>query len=122
MAVGFGGDQEMHKLVGVVLAMLAASGCGLQRAEQRLEIARDARDQLIGMTKSGGGTKISSTRRSDGGVFGLSTRVSTKPSCKVDIVMSGGTVTRVNYLPTGRGELVEGEQCAYAVRACVPEH
>ncbi|MFM0244913.1 hypothetical protein [Paraburkholderia sediminicola] len=48
--------------------------------------------------------------------FGLaSTR---RRSCTVSIVMTNGSVSRVNYSgPTG-GVLTKGEQCAYAVQNC----
>jgi hypothetical protein len=39
--------------------------------------------------------------------------------CKVDIVMTKGVVSEVNYSgPTG-GILTQGEQCAFAVQNCV---
>jgi hypothetical protein len=39
--------------------------------------------------------------------------------CTINIVMAGGAVSEVNYRgPTG-GLLTRGEQCAYAVDACV---
>ena len=40
-------------------------------------------------------------------------------SCTINVVMSGGQVSRVNYSgPTG-GVVTPGEQCAYAVQNCV---
>jgi hypothetical protein len=45
--------------------------------------------------------------------------VSSRRFCKVDIVMTNGVVSRVNYSgPTG-GLLTTGEQCAFAVQNCV---
>jgi hypothetical protein len=45
--------------------------------------------------------------------------VSSRRFCTVDVVMTGGVVTRVNYTgPTG-GLLTSGEQCAFAVQNCV---
>jgi hypothetical protein len=47
------------------------------------------------------------------------TAVSTKRFCTVNVVMSGGFVSAVNYSgPTG-GILTGGEQCAFAIEACV---
>lgn len=46
--------------------------------------------------------------------------VASQRYCTVNIVMSGGRVSRVNYSgPTG-GLLTKGEQCAFAVENCVP--
>jgi hypothetical protein len=48
-----------------------------------------------------------------------STGVSSRRFCTVDIVMTNGVVSRVNYSgPTG-GLLTAGEQCAFAVENCV---
>ena len=50
---------------------------------------------------------------------GTGTAISTRRFCTVNIVMSGGAVSAVNYQgPTG-GLLTAGEQCVYAVDACV---
>ena len=47
------------------------------------------------------------------------TAVSSSRFCNINIVMASGRVTAVNYTgPTG-GLLTAGEQCAYAVDACV---
>jgi hypothetical protein len=47
------------------------------------------------------------------------TAIAERRYCVVNIVMTGGTVSAVNYSgPTG-GLLTSGEQCAYAVRPCV---
>jgi hypothetical protein len=45
--------------------------------------------------------------------------VATKRYCTVNVVMTDGRVSRVNYAgPTG-GLITSGEQCAFAVRNCV---
>jgi hypothetical protein len=50
---------------------------------------------------------------------GTTSAVSTRRFCQINVVMSGGAVSAVNYQgPTG-GLLTAGEQCAYAVDACV---
>jgi hypothetical protein len=47
------------------------------------------------------------------------TAVASSRFCNINIVMASGRVTVVNYTgPTG-GLLTAGEQCAYAVDACV---
>ena len=64
-------------------------------------------------TFNAGNTSASST--------GFGTAISSRRYCTVNVTIVGGRVQRVNYLgPTG-GLLTQGEQCAYAVRACLPE-
>jgi hypothetical protein len=47
------------------------------------------------------------------------TAASSNRFCKINIVFASGQVSAVNYAgPTG-GLLTAGEQCAYAVNACV---
>ncbi|MGE8450320.1 MAG: hypothetical protein ACN6OP_06750 [Pseudomonadales bacterium] len=54
---------------------------------------------------------------SDTSSFGFATRRSR--SCTVNVVMTDGKVSRMNYSgPTG-GVLTRGEQCAYAVENCL---
>jgi outer membrane protein assembly factor BamE (lipoprotein component of BamABCDE complex) len=49
----------------------------------------------------------------------VSQGVSSRRFCQINVVMSGGAVSAVNYQgPTG-GLITAGEQCAYAVDACV---
>lgn len=49
---------------------------------------------------------------------GFGTAVSTRRFCTVNVVMTNGLVSAVNYQgPTG-GLLTAGEQCAFAVDAC----
>jgi hypothetical protein len=61
-----------------------------------------------------GGSGFASTLNSG---FGVSTR----RYCTVNVVMSDGRVSRVNYSgPTG-GLLTAGEQCAFAVQNCVQQ-
>jgi len=50
--------------------------------------------------------------------MGSGVGVSSRRYCTVNVVMSGGRVSRINYSgPTG-GLLSAGEQCAYAVQNC----
>jgi hypothetical protein len=52
---------------------------------------------------------------------GFGTGVSHRRFCTVNVVMTGGYVSAVNYQgPTG-GLLTRGEQCAYAVEACTKQ-
>jgi hypothetical protein len=51
--------------------------------------------------------------------FGSTSGVSRSRFCTVNVVMTGGVVSKVNYAgPTG-GPLTAGEQCAFAVQNCV---
>jgi hypothetical protein len=66
-------------------------------------------------TRFGNTTDLSGTATSSG--FG--TAVTRRRACTVNVTIVDGRVNRVNYLgPTG-GLLTQGEQCAYAVQACV---
>jgi hypothetical protein len=50
---------------------------------------------------------------------GTAVAVSESRFCTINLVMSGGRVSRVNYVgPTG-GLLTRGEQCAFALENCV---
>jgi hypothetical protein len=64
---------------------------------------------------SGDGTVVASGSVSSGNFSG----VSSSRFCKINLVFAGGAVSAVNYQgPTG-GLITAGEQCAYAVDACV---
>jgi hypothetical protein len=124
------------RIMGIVALCAALCGCAFQRAE----VAQTAQTSMIGMPKeqvlacmgapankategktevwgynSGNGTTVTDASF---GKFG-GTAVSSSRFCNVNIVMTGGQVSAVNYTgPTG-GLLTAGEQCAYAVDACV---
>jgi len=124
------------RMWGAVGLALVLQGCALQRAE----IAQDARSQMVGMTKeqvlscmgppankaAEGATEVWSYDSGNGmqvadisGDRYSATAVSTRRFCKINVVMTAGAVSAVNYTgPTG-GLLTAGEQCAYAVNACV---
>lgn len=125
----------------IVLALSAIflSACAIQRAQE----AQDARVQMVGLSKeqvlacmgppinkaaegqtevwtynSGNGTTISGGSVS-GGSFSAT---SSSRFCNVNVVMTKGQVAALNYTgPTG-GLLTVGEQCAFAVDACVKPH
>jgi hypothetical protein len=125
----------MRKLA-IVAFCAALGGCAIQRAQ----IAQDARAQMVGMSKeqvltcmgppankategqtevwsynSGNGMTVASGSVSGGSFSGVSSR----RFCQINVVMSGGSVSTVNYEgPTG-GLITQGEQCAYAVDACL---
>jgi hypothetical protein len=61
------------------------------------------------------GNQINSTANASA----FDTSVSTRPFCTVNVVMSDGSVSAINYQgPTG-GLLTHGEQCAFAAEACI---
>jgi hypothetical protein len=125
----------MRKLV-IAAFCVALGGCAIQRAQ----IAQDARAQMVGLSKeqvltcmgapankaaegatevwgyaSGNGMTVASASYDRYG----GTAVASSRFCNINIVMASGRVTAVNYTgPTG-GLLTAGEQCAYAVDACV---
>jgi hypothetical protein len=45
--------------------------------------------------------------------------VSSSRFCNINIVMTGGQVSAINYAGASGGLLTPGEQCAYAVNSCV---
>jgi hypothetical protein len=54
-----------------------------------------------------------------GGPVAFGSSVSSRRFCSINVVMNAGRVASVNYQgPTG-GLITAGEQCAYAVEACV---
>jgi len=72
---------------------------------------------------AGSATTNAQTNRVGNFAFGnantFSSTVSTQRFCQINIVINADTVSAVNYQgPTG-GLLTAGEQCAYAVDACV---
>jgi hypothetical protein len=125
----------MRILVVAVLGT-ALGGCAIQRAQ----IAQDARAQMVGMPReqvlacmgppankaAEGQTEVWSYNSGDGTTFsngsvsyGNFSGVSSRRFCQINVVMSGGAVSAVNYQgPTG-GLITAGEQCAYAVDACI---
>jgi hypothetical protein len=126
------------RVLGIVALCAALGGCAFQRAE----IAQDARTQMVGLSKeqvlacmgapankaAEGKTEVWGYSSGNGmtvtdasyGRFG-GTAISSSRFCNVNVVMTGGQVSAVNYAgPTG-GLLTAGEQCAYAVDACVKQ-
>ena len=114
---------------------LLLGSCALQRAQ----IATEAQSGMIGLTKeqvlacmgppvnkaSEGATEVWSYASGNGrtqvaiaGGQDWASGVSTHRFCTVNVTMTDGRVSRVNYVgPTG-GLLTGGEQCAFAVQNC----
>jgi outer membrane protein assembly factor BamE (lipoprotein component of BamABCDE complex) len=121
---------------GIMALCAALAGCAFQRAE----IAQDARAQMVGMSKeqvlacmgapankaTEGATEVWGYASGNGMTVATAsydryggTAVSSSRFCNIGIVFANGQVSAVNYAgPTG-GLLTAGEQCAYAVNACV---
>jgi hypothetical protein len=124
------------RILGMVALGAILTGCAIQRAQ----VAQDARAQMVGMSKeqvitcmgppvskategqtevwsynSGDGTVVASGSVSSGNFSGMSS----SRFCRINLVFTGGGVSAVNYQgPTG-GLITAGEQCAYAVDACI---
>ena len=125
-----------------VATMLAMScGCAFQRAQ----MATEAREKMIGMTKeqvlacmgppinkaaegatevwsyaSGNGQTDVSTFGTASGGFQSGDAIATRLYCTINVTMNAGRVSRINYVgPTG-GLLTAGEQCAFALQNCIP--
>jgi hypothetical protein len=120
-----GGAIEM-RILGIVVLGIALAGCAIERAQ----IAQDAQVGLIGLPKEKVlacmGPPINRATEGQTEVWAYSTNPTINLDrgsgstryCNVDITMSGGVVSGVNYQgPTG-GLLTQGEQCAYAVERC----
>ena len=106
------------------------AGCAIQRAQ----IAQDARSSMVGLTReqtlacmgppaakaTEGATEVWSFD-SGNGMTQYGNGVAIRRSCKVNLTMSAGRISRVDYLgPTG-GLLTEGEQCAFAIENCMKQ-
>jgi hypothetical protein len=124
------------RILGMVALGAILTGCAIQRAQ----VAQDARAQMVGMSKeqvitcmgppvskaTEGQTEVWSYNSGDGTVVAsgsVSTRnfsgMSSSRFCRINLVFTGGGVSAVNYQgPTG-GLITAGEQCAYAVDACI---
>lgn len=122
---------------------LALAGCAIQRSLQ----AQDAQKQLVGMTDekimtcmgpphsrsaagatevwqygSGDGTTSAHANANNwGGGIVTGSVTSSSRYCMINIAMREHVVQSVNYSgPTG-GILTGGEQCAFAMQACLPQ-
>ena len=134
------GNLGKHWVLAAVIVAAPVAACAIQRSET----ARTAKEQMIGLPKekilacmgppadqmtvggtevwayaSGNGQTVGSAFASGGSGFASGFGVSERRFCKVDIVMTKGVVSAVNYSgPTG-GALAPDEQCAFAVQNCV---
>jgi outer membrane protein assembly factor BamE (lipoprotein component of BamABCDE complex) len=123
---------------GALIACFLVAGCAIQRAQT----AATAQGQMIGMSKeqvlacmgppmnkaAEGATEVWSYASGNGrtdvamaGGDGWASGSSSKRFCTVNVTMSSGRISRINYVgPTG-GLLTPGEQCAFALQNCVAQ-
>lgn len=130
-----GGFSVRLKVFLAMAVSLALASCALQRAQ----VANQAQNQMVGLTKEQvlacmgppinqamvGQTEVwsynSGNGRTDTAMNGnaiMATAISTQRFCTVNVVMTDGRVSGLNYSgPTG-GLITAGEQCAFAVQNC----
>jgi hypothetical protein len=124
------GDTIKIRILGIVVLGAALSGCAFQRAQ----IAQDAQANMIGMPKEQVlacmGPPVNKATEGKTEVWAYSTSPTINLDrgsgatrfCSINVTVSGGTVSAVNYQgPTG-GLLSHGEQCADAVDRCSKPH
>jgi hypothetical protein len=113
----------------IVALGVALGGCAFERAE----VAQQAQASMIGMSREKVlacmGPPAQKATEGQTEVWVYKTTPTFSPIdgsgatrfCSINIAMSGGAVSEVNYRgPTG-GFLTRGEQCAYAVDGCVKQ-
>jgi hypothetical protein len=140
--------MQMRKhLCALFIGGLLVSSCASSKF-QRAEIASEAKNSMIGMTKervlacmgaptqqaaagetevwsypSGGDTNTVGSATASTSSLGHTNMFGSSYSahryCVVNIVMAGGRVTAVNYTGRTGGWASQGEQCAFAVQNCV---
>ncbi len=116
----------------LMACLVGSAGCTIERAQ----IAQDAQNKMIGLRKeqvlacmgvpaskaAEGSTEVWAYNSGNGSTEAAAFRgvaVAESHYCIVNVVMTGGVVSKVNYTgPTGGG-LTGGEQCAFAVRNCI---
>lgn len=139
--------DAMRLFLATIAIAFSLSACALQRSQE----AEDAKTVLVGMTKkqifscmglpkrkgkqedleiwsynSDNGyvdkfKKSASGATGFGAALGVGDEVDERRFCTVQLLFGDGVVKAVNYNgPTG-GFLTDDEQCAYAVRNCLPK-
>lgn len=128
------------RILGVLILATCLTACAVQRAQ----LASDAQTEMIGLSKeqvlacmgppankategttevwsyaSGNGQTTVSTFGTAGRGYATGFGVAEQRFCTINVTMTGGRVSRLNYVgPTG-GLLTAGEQCAFALQNCV---
>jgi hypothetical protein len=117
------------RVLGIVALCATLGGCAFERAE----IAQKAQASMIGMPKEqvlacmGPPANKATEGKTEVWAYATNPTINLDRGsgatrfCNANITLSGGVVSAVNYQgPTG-GLLTQGEQCAYAVDACVKQ-
>lgn len=117
----------------ILLLGLQINGCA---QIQRADMAKKAQGSMVGLSReqvlscmgppankqSDGDTEVWQYASGNGyqvADYDHGSVVSSARFCTVNVVMSDGVVSRLNYLgPTG-GLLSAGEQCAFAIQGCL---
>ena len=119
---------EALTLIGAVVF----AGC----SHQQTQIANEAPNQMIGLSREqvltcmGAPTKQAATGATEvwsydsgnsaAGITGNSAAgINRVRNCMVNVVMTDGRVSSVNYVGDTRGPITQSEQCAFAVQNCV---
>src|ERR1043166_6244050 len=117
-----------HTAIGLAVAAGGLTGCAIERAQ----LAHDAQSRMVGLTKeqvlscmgvpaakaAEGATEVRPYNSGNAYTTGSGFGISSRRYCTVNVGMSGGRVSRINYSgPTG-ALLSAGEQCAYPVQNC----
>jgi outer membrane protein assembly factor BamE (lipoprotein component of BamABCDE complex) len=125
----------MGRVAIAIMLALCMAACAMQRAE----MANQARGQMVGLSKeqvlacmgppinkaAEGSTEVwsySSGNNFQQASYGNGFATSTSRFCTINVTMTNGQVSAINYLgPTG-GLLTQNEQCAFAIANCVQQH
>lgn len=125
-------QSAQEKMVGLsreqVLACMGPPGQKMAEGATEVWSYNSGNDRVTAIATGSSQTNSSlSGQRTQGGGFtangtattvSLSSATATRRFCTVNVVMSDGLVSRINYAgPTG-GLLTGGEQCAFAVENC----
>jgi hypothetical protein len=112
------------------LALIGAvgfAGCSLERAQ----IANEAPNKMIGLSTEqvlacmGAPTKQAATGATEVWSYdsgNSAAGINSVRNCTVNVVMTAGRVSSVNYVGDTGGLITQGEQCAFAVQNCVRQN
>lgn len=116
----------------LLACLIGLAGCAVERAQ----IAQDAQNKMIGLRKeqvlacmgvpvskaTEGATEVWAYNSGGGNAEAAAFRgvaFAETHYCIINVVMSGGVVSKINYSGPSGGALTGGEQCAFAVRNCI---
>ena|SRR5579872_989410 len=127
------------RFIGFATASLLLTSCSIQRAQD----AERARTSMVGLGReqvlvcmgapdsraAAGNTEVWTYHTGNGETisggqvshWGFYSGESVTRSCKVDVVLAAGQVSRIQYSGLTGGLITQGEQCAYAIENCLAE-